>query len=212
MPRSYNQLHAAFALAKASLVAMLRSPTSVVFSLLFPVIFIVVFGSMVDNSIVQLKIVLAPGCDTANPVYKAISNISNITVDTNLNMKDATRSLQKGRLTAILDIRKTIPASPVPKYDINITSSASSAGQKTLLQTLLKNAIASIDEKIFPANPSIASIHNKELPGRVYRQIDFILPGQLGFSLLMAGVFGSSSFVRSLSDNSPSKSVLSVCC
>src|SRR6476620_10158311 len=140
MPGSYSQLQAAFALAKASLVAMLRSPTSVVFSLLFPVIFIVVFGSMVDNSIVQLKIVLAPGCDTANPVYKAISNISNITVDANLNMNDATRLLQKGRLTAILDIKKTIPVSPVPKYDINITSSASSAGQNTVLQTLLKNA------------------------------------------------------------------------
>jgi ABC-2 type transport system permease protein len=28
------------------------------------------------------------------------------------------------------------------------------------------------------------------LPGRTYRTIDFILPGQLGFSLLSAGVFG----------------------
>src|SRR5678810_975380 len=121
MPGSYNQLHAAFALAKASLVAMLRSPTSVVFSLLFPVIFIVVFGSMVDNSIVQLKIVLAPGCDTANPVYQAISNVSNITVDTKLNIEDATAALQKGRLTAMLDIRKIAIATPLPKYDIYIT-------------------------------------------------------------------------------------------
>jgi ABC-2 type transport system permease protein len=29
-----------------------------------------------------------------------------------------------------------------------------------------------------------------EVPGRVYRTIDFVLPGQLGFSLLSAGVFG----------------------
>ena len=198
MPQSYNQLHAAYALAKASLVAMLRSPTSVVFSLLFPVIFIVVFGSMVDNSIVQLKIITAPGCDTANPVYKAISNVSNITIDTNSNVDDATTALQKGRLTAILDIRKIITATPFPKYDIYITSSASSSNQNALLQTLLKNVIASINEKVFPANPSIASIHNKELPGRVYRQIDFILPGQLGFSLLMAGVFGSSFLLFNL--------------
>ena len=198
MPHSYNQLHAAFALAKASLVAMLRSPTSVVFSLLFPVIFIVVFGSMVDNSIVQLKIVLAPGCDTANAVYKAISNVSNITVDTKLNMQEATAALQKGRLTAILDIKKTAITTPLPKYDIYVTSSASSANQNTLLQTVLKNAVVSIDEKVFPANPSIASIHSKELPGRVYRQIDFILPGQLGFSLLMAGVFGSSFLLFNL--------------
>jgi len=198
MSHPYSQLHATFALAKASLVAMLRSPTSVVFSLLFPVIFIVVFGSMVDNSIVQLKIVLAPGCDTANPVYKAISNLSNVTVDIKSNMEEATTALQKGRLTAILNIKKLTTATPLPKYDIYITSSASSANQNTLLQTLLKNVVASMNEKIFPANPSIASIHNKELPGRVYRQIDFILPGQLGFSLLMAGVFGSSFLLFNL--------------
>jgi ABC-2 type transport system permease protein len=35
-------------------------------------------------------------------------------------------------------------------------------------------------------------------PGRVYKRIDFILPGQLGFSLLMAGVFGSSFLLFSL--------------
>jgi len=210
MPQSYNQLHAAYALAKASLVAMLRSPTSVVFSLLFPVIFIVVFGSMVDNSIVQLKIITAPGCDTANPVYKAISNVSNITIDTNSNVDDATTALQKGRLTAILDIRKIITATPFPKYDIYITSSASSSNQNALLQTLLKNVIASINEKVFPANPSIASIHNKELPGRVYRQIDFILPGQLGFSLLMAGVFGSSFLLFNLRQSLVLKRIIMV--
>jgi ABC-2 type transport system permease protein len=31
---------------------------------------------------------------------------------------------------------------------------------------------------------------NDKIPGRKYRTIDFILPGQLGFSLLSAGVFG----------------------
>jgi ABC-2 type transport system permease protein len=30
----------------------------------------------------------------------------------------------------------------------------------------------------------------EQVPGRIYRTIDFILPGQLGFSLLSAGVFG----------------------
>jgi len=29
-----------------------------------------------------------------------------------------------------------------------------------------------------------------KIPGRIYRTIDFILPGQLGFSLLSSGVFG----------------------
>ena len=198
MPQPYSQLRAALALAKASLIAILRSPTSVVFSLLFPVIFIVVFGSMVNNSVVQLKIVLTPQCDTGNAVYKALSSVNNITIDKKLNIEDAKKALQKGRLTAIVDIKKDTIASPVPQYKVYVTSSTSSANQDALFQTILKTAIATINEKAFPSNISIATIQKNELPGRIYRQIDFILPGQLGFSLLMAGVFGSSFLLFNL--------------
>lgn len=153
---------------------------------------------MVDNSIVQLKIVLAPGCDTANPVFSAIQKIDNITIDSSTSPADATEAVKKGRLTAVVDIQKSSANSVIPHYDVNVVSSASSAGQSKLLNTLLANAIAAINEKAFPSNPSIASVHTNELPGRKYRKIDFILPGQLGFSLLMAGVFGSAFLLFSL--------------
>ena len=198
MSRSHPQLRASFALAKASLTATLRSPTSVVFSLLFPVIFIIVFGSMVDNTVVQLKIALAPGCDTGNAIYKAITALKNVSVDKSFSSLEVTNALQKGRITAMIDIRRDSVNSPVPHYNILITSGASSRDAAALLRTLLNNIITSINEHIFPANPSIASLSNKELPGRIYRQIDFILPGQLGFSLLMAGVFGSAFLLFSL--------------
>ena len=198
MPSSYSQLRASFALAKASLIATLRSPTSVVFSLLFPLIFIVVFGSMVNNAVVQLKVVIAPGSDTANAIYKAIAAFDNITINTTMNMNDAENALQKGRLTAIINIKNAAANTPVPNYEVNITSGTSSADENTLLKMQLTNVIATINQKIFAGNPSIATINEKELPGRVYRRIDFILPGQLGFSLLMAGVFGSSFLLFNL--------------
>ncbi len=201
MPRSYQQLSASFALAKARLTATLRSPTSVVFSLLFPIIFIVVFGSMADNTLVHLKIALAPGCDTGNVLYKAVTRINNLTIDRSLSTLEATDALQKGRLTAIVDIKKDTVSSPFAHFNILIISGVSSADAESLLQTLLKNAIASVNEHIFPASPSIASLSSKKLPGRRYRQIDFILPGQLGFSLLMAGVFGSAFLLFSLRKN-----------
>lgn len=198
MPLQQKQLRASLALAKASLKATLRSPTSVVFSLLFPIIFIVVFGSMVDNTIIQLKVALAKNCDTQNPIYKAITNINNITIDSSLSKQDATEDLKKGRLTAILNIQKDTTQTQLPHYSVYITSSASSADADKLLQTLLINAISSINAKIFSSNLSVAAVHNIQLPGQIYRQIDFILPGQLGFSLLMAGVFGSAFILFSL--------------
>ncbi len=201
MTWSTKQLRAALAVAKASLIATLRSATSVVFSLLFPVIFIVVFGSMINNAIVELRIALAPGCDTSNVVYHALANISNISIDNSLSSSKADDALKKGRLAAIINIKKDTLNTPLPYYSVLITSSASSGDAAALLQTLLNNAIASLNKNIFPDNHSVASLITKELPGRTYRQIDFILPGQLGFSLLMAGVFGSAFLLFSLRKN-----------
>src|ERR1700687_4842017 len=93
-----QQLRASLALAKAGLKATLRSPTAVVFSILFPVIFIVVFGTMVDNTVVQLKIAIGPGSDTTNVIYKAITGIKNINIESSLSANDAADALQKGRL------------------------------------------------------------------------------------------------------------------
>lgn len=198
MSSSHKPLRAAFSVAKASLKATLRSPTSVVFSLLFPIIFIVVFGSMVDNTIVQLKIALAPGCDTTNAVYSAITKIKNISIDNSLSIAEAENAVQKGRLTAIINIKKNAAQSQVQHYTIYLTTSTSSADAAALLETLLNNAIGSINQNIFPGNASIAAVRVHKLPGRVYKQIDFILPGQLGFSLLMAGVFGSAFLLFNL--------------
>lgn len=201
MPRSIEQLLASLALAKASLIATFRSPTSVVFSLLFPVIFIVVFGSMVNNTIVHMKIALEPGCDTTNALYKAIIKIEHISIDNNMSLADAIDALKKGRITAILNIKKDSSGAPIPHYTLYLVSSSSSGGTFQLLETVINNAVNLINEAIYPTNKSITTISSVVLPGRVYRQIDFILPGQLGFSLLMAGVFGSAFLLFSLRKN-----------
>jgi ABC-2 type transport system permease protein len=197
----YDQLHASLAIAKASLISTFRSPTSVVFSILFPVIFIIVFGSMVDNTVVHMKIAFTPDSDTSNVIYKAITAIGNISVVSNTVPSQNMEDLKKGRLAAIIQIKKDSLNKLFPHYSIVTNTSASSGEVGKLLATLLKNAIATINEKAFPSNASVASLNNRTLPGRMYRQIDFILPGQLGFSLLMAGVFGSAFLLFSLRKN-----------
>lgn len=76
MSKKYSQFKAALVLSKASLIATLRSPTSIVFALLFPIIFVTVFGAMVDNTAVKVKIVLSPHSDSSSPMYAAVKAIS----------------------------------------------------------------------------------------------------------------------------------------
>jgi ABC-2 type transport system permease protein len=88
--------------------------------------------------------------------------------------------------------------SPAPHYSVRLETAGSSPGSLGLLKGWVDAAIAETDRRLFPRNPSIATLSLSRSPGRVYRSIDFILPGQLGFSLLMAGVFGSSFLLFSL--------------
>lgn len=198
MPGNYSQARAAFAIAKASLVAMLRSPVSVVFSLLFPVIFIIVFGAMVDNAAAKVKVSLSPGCDTSNLIYRTISSLKIIKLQPPMSAEEMQDALRKGQITAILDIKTQIIGGIFPHSNVLLTTSNSSADKIFLLQSVINESISAMNQKIFPKNPSIANVTVTKIPGRAYKQIDFILPGQLGFSLLMAGVFASSFLLFSL--------------
>jgi ABC-2 type transport system permease protein len=188
----YNNLAASWAIARASLISMLRSPTAVVFSLLFPVIFIVVFGSMVDNASLKMKIAFAPQTDTSNTVYRTISGIKMIEALSGLSKESMLDALKKGQITAIIEIRNDSVSKPVPHYEVVLTTSNAAADKFNLLQSVVEESIHRLNEKLFPQNRAAGTVTMNRIPGRVYQQIDFILPGQLGFSLLMAGVFSSA--------------------
>jgi ABC-2 type transport system permease protein len=197
------KIKAVLILSKYSLLATLRSPTSVVFSLLFPIIFIVVFGSMIGDQTPAMKLAIGPGCDTTNLLFKAIGQVPGITFKRGLSEKEQSEALEKGRITAVMTIVSDGGVSSVggmpliPHYTLHLREAGASPGSG-LLHTVLHEAVGNINQKIFPRNPSLATISIERVPGRAYRSIDFILPGQLGFSLLMAGVFGSSFLLFSL--------------
>jgi len=196
-----NQLKAAFTISKYSLLATLRSPTSIVFALLFPIIFITVFGTIVPGQAPAMQLAVAPGSDTSNMVLNAIKKIPTIVIKRGLSANEQQEELKKGRITAIINISTDKYAFHVPHYTIHLQSASASAGNLEMLEVILNYNIGTINQKIFPQNPTVANLQVTQLPGRVYRTIDFILPGQLGFSLLMAGVYGSSFLLFGLRKN-----------
>lgn len=191
MATKYSQLTGMLAITKASLRAVSRSPSAVVFSFLFPLVFILVFGFLGSGSRLSVKVAFAPGSDTSNVVYRTISQVPAIVV-VEESEKLVREDLEKGRLTAVINI---VPAvnSAGASYLINLTSSEAVNPQNlAVLKSVVEGIIKNINEQQFPDAPSIAKVNNDvvKIPGRIYRTIDFILPGQLGFSLLSSGVFG----------------------
>lgn len=192
MSRGYSQLKAALSVARASFIATLRSPTSVVFSLLFPLIFIVVFGSMVDTARISFKVGIAPTCDTANILFRELARLPILELKEGADSATLMKDLRKGRITAILTIPHQGDIFPFPVMKLDLLSSSSSSDQFPFLKSTLQQLVDRINHRAFPHNPGIVRFQTREIPGRKYRKIDFILPGQLGFSLLMGGVFASA--------------------
>src|SRR4026209_2337341 len=109
MSQPYSQLKAMMAITKASLTGVFRSPSAVIFSFVFPLIFILVFGFIGNSGRMSVRVAFDPK-SAKDEVYEAIKNISAL----NVVVKDTaelTKDLEKGRITAIIGIIKNADAS-----------------------------------------------------------------------------------------------------
>lgn len=187
MDQPYSQWRAMLAITKASLKTTFKSPQAVFFTLFFPMVLIVIFGALSGGSGISLDIAFHSGSDTNNAVYHAISNspLFDIKKGTDADIDDR---LKKGRITAIFDIRKN--DNSAAGYDVHLKSTSASSRNLPVLQTILRDIISRINNQGKPVTGTYATVTTEEVPGRVYKMIDFYLPGMLGFSLIGASVFG----------------------
>lgn len=198
MSQPYSQIRAMLAITRASLRAIFRSPSAVVFSFAFPLIFILVFGFIGGSQRISLRVAFDPGTDTTTRMARAIRSLEGITLVT-AGTAELNEDLEKGRLHSIIELRKL--DNEFPAYSLRlVTSDAVNPQNVQVLRSMLDGLIAKMNAEAFPDRRTVATLSNEvhTVPGRVYRTIDFILPGQLGFSLLSAGVFGVAFIFFSL--------------
>ena len=190
MAGQYNQVRAMLAITKASLRATFRSPSAVLFSIGFPLIFILVFGFIGNSGGITINVAMDKGSDTLNPVYQTLKNIPNLRFSDKSD-KEVNEDLEKGRLTAVILVQKATVANGPLHVQLK-SSEAVSPQNISILKQIIQSVVTGLNKQTFPNTPTIAVVSDEivKIPGRVYRTIDFILPGQLGFSLLSAGVFG----------------------
>ncbi len=181
------------AITKASLRAIFRSPSAVVFGFAFPFIFILVFGFIGDNGGRQTyKVALDNNADTTNELYKALENTQGVTILRYHDNDSLQDDMTRGRLTGVINIQKNPTGNP--PYAFSLKSTNSSNDKWPQFKALAEGVINKLSNRIYKDRPAYATFnfdYNKDIKEiRQYKTIDFILPGQLGFSLLASGVFG----------------------
>ena len=208
---NYSNTRATLAIAKASFRSILRSPSAVVFSLVFPLIFIVVFAN-IGGSGVTVDVGVAKTCDTNNDLYKILKKNQMLNLVKDQSTEEMNKNLSKGSIDAILDIKANhtggwtiypplsavpnkIPQKPPFVVDVKYTKASNKGG---ILKSILNNISLQMNTNVFKDFPKMVEVKEATIQGREYRYIDFILPGMLGFSLLSSGVFGTAFVFLSL--------------
>src|SRR5581483_5105627 len=117
--QQYSQLTALWAITKASLKAIFRSPQAVFFSMFFPVVLIIIFGTISGGGGASINVGIAQSVDRNNPVYDSImaSPILNAISNRQDTLED---KLKKGKITALIDSIETITNSNAGKYRIHL--------------------------------------------------------------------------------------------
>jgi ABC-2 type transport system permease protein len=188
----YSQFTAMWAITVASLRSIMRSPSAVVFSFVFPFVFILVFGFIGNSGSRQsFRVVLDEGADTANALYAALKNSEAVKFVSYATPEEMQLDMQKGRIAGTLNIQKK--AGNIP-YAVQMRSTTSSNNKWPQLKALVESKINEVSNQQFRDRAAYADFnfdYKRDISEiRQYKTIDFILPGQLGFSLLASGVFG----------------------
>ncbi|HXP51207.1 MAG TPA: hypothetical protein VN922_14715 [Bacteroidia bacterium] len=197
--QSYSQIRAMLAITKSSLIGIFRSPSAVVFSFVFPFVFILVFGFIGNNgAMIKYQVAVKKGSDTSNVLYREIIHSPEIIIVQ--YSEDSIRSeLRKGDLAGVIDIEKTSFPNGGPSYVLHLNTTTASGDKWPQLQAILNVAVNKVSDSIYPGRQKYAFVGKPYVaPVRAYKEIDFILPGQLGFSLLSSGVFGVAFMFFSL--------------
>lgn len=194
MPQKYSQAKALWAITRASFKAIFSQPTSVVFSLLFPIIFILIFGAFGNNGAPTYRIAFEPGSDTTNGFYAALKMNPVLKFINYSDFMSLNKDLDKGQLSAVLNILvDKADSSANPHFIVKVRSTSASGNTFPGFMQALDYNKMKFEEYVAKDREKFVRIEQPEISeGKKYRQIDFVLPGQLGFSILFATLFGIS--------------------
>jgi ABC-2 type transport system permease protein len=191
-----NQFRAYVSLVKGSLLGAMRNPTTLFFNFFFPLIFISIFGVLGFGS-TSFDVAVTHNSLKSGVVYETLTKIEALNLITNKSDKEIQDALYKGQIPISIEIQENgyiefAPTRTYPKYLITINKSAADPSGANTVSAILNSVIDSINLSGTEKANLLVSREENLVEGRKYEQIDFILPGQLAFALLMNALFGIS--------------------
>src|SRR5690349_4885439 len=102
MSKQYSQIRAMLSITRASLRAIFRSPSAIIFSFAFPLIFILVFGFIGSGGRVSVRVAFDKQTDTTTDLYRSIASMEGIKVVSGADQQ-LKSDPEKGRFNATIE-------------------------------------------------------------------------------------------------------------
>ena len=149
MAKEYSQIRAMLAIAGGSFKGMLRNPSAVAFGFGFPLVIILVFGSIGGGG-PKVSIALRRQADTANWVIRSLSKTTLVSISEDTDTAMIRKDLERGRIAAILSVDSTITAAGVHQQVVHTQTSSASADKYPILQLALARVFETTVEQHMP--------------------------------------------------------------
>lgn len=190
-PPSYSQRKALLAITRASFKAIFANPSAIIFSILFPIIFVLIFGAFGNGNGTTYRVAVTDDSDTTHPFYLALHSNPAIRLVRYTDSTALNKDLVKGRLTAVIGIYSSTDSAARSSCQVTIRSTTASANTFSGFEQILDYTRLQFESAASGTGGSLVTLQKPDIRSvRKYRPIDFILPGQLGFSILFSTLFG----------------------
>lgn len=183
--KSPSQIRAFLSMTFYTLMAMLRNRGTVFFGFLFPIIFISIFG-FIGNTTQNIKLGIPTTVNQQNPFIEAVSQISLVKIETN-TIDNLNKELIEGKIDGIVNISDNKAKS----YQATLTTSNANVTGSSAATSLLTGIIDKLNLQLAGVTKPQINLTTNTVNGRKFNYIDFLLPGQIGFSILSTALFGT---------------------
>ena len=196
------KLYTVWVFFTVNLKRLFRDRLALFFTFLFPLIFLVVFGSLSHNGQVSLRIGLVNESSTAFArsfvEHAKKDKVFNINKSIN-TMSDAQQSLSRGQVDAVIELPRSFGElkNGVPSGTAVIHYTANGAQAQQALAPILQSQFSSINER-FSKTTTPLKIASKESNVHSLTPFDYTFTGLLGFAILGAGIFGPMNYFPEL--------------
>jgi len=135
----YSQIKALLAITKGSLTGLFRNPTAFIFNLVFPLIFIIVFG-FISGGGFRMDVAIDKNSDTSNILYTEIQKIQSIKIVRDKTDEEINSELTKGSIEGIIKISKIDDI-----YEIELTTTTASITGGNILKLLISKIVDNVN-------------------------------------------------------------------